>query len=93
MIWPEEGALAYPLWLTVQAHRRAIFEPLIDLFYGAELAGYLNDNLYPSLSPHARPHIPPGGVTWLGWDYVRSRCAAADQKAARAAFAEIVPCN
>jgi ABC-type Fe3+ transport system substrate-binding protein len=93
VVWPEDGALAYPLWLTVQARRRAELAPLIDLFYGAELAAYLDDNLYPSLSPRGRAQIPRGGFYWVGWDYLRSRHAAADQKAARAAFAEIVACD
>jgi ABC-type Fe3+ transport system substrate-binding protein len=93
VVWPEDGALAYPLWLTVQAHRQRELQPLVDLFYGADLAGYLNDNLYPALSPQSQPQIPASGVSWLGWDYLRSRHAAADHKAARAAFAEIVPCG
>ena len=91
-VWPEDGALAYPLWLTVQADRRRALQPLIDLFYGNELAAYLAENLYPPLAPCGRDAIPRGGLTWLGWDYLRSRHAASYLKAARAAFLEFVPC-
>ena len=93
VVWPQDGALAYPLWLTVQAARRRELAPLIDHFYGADLSAYFNRNLYPSLAPDAPLSLPQGGLAWLGWDYVRSRQAAADLKVARAVFAEIVPCG
>ena len=93
VVWPEDGALAYPLWLTVQARRRRELEPLVALFHGARLANYLGENLYPPLSPLGRRPALKGGLSWLGWDYVRSRHAGTDLKAALTAFREIVPCG
>ena len=49
VVWPEDGALAYPLWLTVKASHRKALDPLLRYFYGAELGRYLNANRYPAL--------------------------------------------
>lgn len=83
VVWPEDGALAYPLWLTAQARHRARLSPLIDHFHGAALGRYLNDNRYPALCPELPPTLPPGArLSWLGWDYIRHRSAAGDIKRA-----------
>ena len=82
VVWPENGALAYPLWLTVQAKHRERLAPLIDHFYGGELGRYLNGNRYPALGSGGAA-LPPGArLSWLGWDYVRHAATAADIKRA-----------
>ncbi len=40
VVWPEDGALAYPLWLTVKTSHRKALDPLMRYFYGAELGRY-----------------------------------------------------
>lgn len=101
VVWPENGALAYPLWLTVQAKHRERLAPLIDHFYGGELGRYLNGNRYPALGSGGAA-LPPGArLSWLGWDYVRHAATAADIKRACGVFvdaqdargpAEVCPC-
>lgn len=87
VVWPAEGALAYPLWTTLQAAHRRRIEVLADHLYGAQTARLLDRNRYPALAPHRAPALPEGArLLWPGWDYVRHRAAAADAKAVAAAF-------
>lgn len=88
VVWPREGGLAYPLWLTAQASHRDRLAPLLDYFFAATTAKWLDHNLYPSLAP-GRAALPQGArLSWLGWDYLRHRCAARDIKEASAIFRE-----
>lgn len=85
LIWPEDGALAYPLWLTAQQDQRRRLDPLLRYFHGADLASYLNHNRYPALCPGSEAGLPPqAGFKWLGWDFLRHPATAALVKAVRA---------
>ncbi|MBI5132673.1 MAG: ABC transporter substrate-binding protein [Rhodopseudomonas palustris] len=87
VVWPQEGALAYPLWLTVQQAHRERLGFLVDHFYGAELGRYLSDNRYPSLCAEVGQVMPPGArLNWLGWDYLRHRSTAEDVRFASRTF-------
>ncbi|HEY0283019.1 MAG TPA: ABC transporter substrate-binding protein, partial [Rhizomicrobium sp.] len=68
VVWPTDGALAYPLWLTVKAARRNRLGALIDYFYGEKLARYLDQNRYPALLPGREHGLPRAAqLKWLGW--------------------------
>jgi ABC-type Fe3+ transport system substrate-binding protein len=89
VIWPEDGAMAYPLWLTVKNAERTRLEFLTQHFYGAELARYLNHNRYPALCPDVLPSLPVGArLKWLGWNFLRHRGTAHLLKRVRAICAE-----
>ncbi|MDR3518133.1 MAG: ABC transporter substrate-binding protein [Azospirillaceae bacterium] len=87
VVWPEDGALAYPLWLTVKSDQHATVDPLIRYFYGAGLGQILDENHYPALNPDRPPALPPASrLKWLGWDYVRHRATAQAVKQACRTF-------
>jgi ABC-type Fe3+ transport system substrate-binding protein len=87
VVWPEDGALAYPLWLTVQAARRRRSEFMVRYFFGRRLADYLDANRYPSLAAGRPAAIPAGAaLKWPGWDFVRHRSCAETVKACTAIF-------
>ncbi len=87
IVWPEDGALAYPLWLTVKASHRKALDPLVRYFYGAELGGYLNANRYLALTTDCPSSLPEGAkLKWLGWDYIRHPSTAGMIKAAAQTF-------
>ena len=78
IVWPEDGALAYPLWLAVKTSHAGVVAPLVEYFYGCELAATLNANRYPALAPGADPKLPEGArFKWLGWGFVRRRSTGA----------------
>jgi len=89
VVWPDDGALAYPLWLTVQAAHRGRLDFMVRHFYGAELGEYLSHNRYPALCADLAPAIPAGRrLSWLGWDYVRHPGTADDIRLACRLFHE-----
>lgn len=89
VVWPEEGALAYPLWLTVKRAHALRLEALVRHFYGPELADYLDHNRYPALRAGEEPAVPHGArLTWLGWDAVRDPAIARTIQAVRHCFLE-----
>lgn len=90
VIWPEDGALAYPLWLTAKVARGVRLDALIRYFHGAELGRYLGQNRYPALCPDLAPALPEGArLKWLGWDFLRHRSTAQLIKAACRMFHEL----
>lgn len=87
VVWPEDGALAYPLWLTVKRARQRALAALLDHFYGTGLAQMLNANRYPALCPGESAALPAlAKLKWLGWDYIRHPDCAATLKAVRKLF-------
>lgn len=94
VIWPEDGALAYPLWLTVKHDQRRRLEPLVDHFHGAALAEYLNRNRYPALCPGLDAGLPEGAkLTWPGWEMIRHPATAELIKTIRRLAQEALPCG
>jgi ABC-type Fe3+ transport system substrate-binding protein len=90
VVWPEDGALAYPLWLTANGAKKNSVRPLIDYFYGRALADYLDANRYPALGL-GKAVIPDGaGLRWPGWDFIRHRDTADIVRAACRVFEDAV---
>jgi ABC-type Fe3+ transport system substrate-binding protein len=89
IVWPREGAIAFPLWITAQAAHRDRISSLADYFFAATTADWLDRNLYPSLAAGRAPRVPAGArLLFPGWDYLRHRSAAHDAKRASALFVQ-----
>lgn len=89
VVWPQDGALAFPLWTTVQAAHRRRVEVLVAHLFGPATADFLDRNRYPALAPGRPPGLPDGTrLLWPGWDYARHRAAAGDLKMVTALFRE-----
>jgi ABC-type Fe3+ transport system substrate-binding protein len=86
VVWPQDGALAYPLWLTVKAAERERMSVLIDYFYGEALARYLGKNRYPAAIGIGESVPSAARLQWLGWNYVRHPALASDVKRIRCLF-------
>lgn len=77
VVWPAEGAPAWPLWAVRKHSAAGRVAPLTGYVFGAELAGILTRNRYPALSPAAPPVLPPGArLWWPGWEAVRDPATA-----------------
>lgn len=87
IVWPEDGALAYPLWLTAKSSHRKSLNDLLTYFHGAQLGRYLNQNRYPALCSKVPSILPAGAkLNWLGWDFVRHPSTARLIQSANAIF-------
>lgn len=73
IIWPEDGALAFPIYFLAKKSKLDKLNVLIKYATGKGLGQCLVDNCYPSLSPEVNYRYPTNAkLKWLGWDYVRS---------------------
>jgi ABC-type Fe3+ transport system substrate-binding protein len=73
VIWPEDGALAYPVSLLVKAAKMNELKELVDYLTGAHVAQICTDALFPATHPEVEQNLPPDAkFKWLGWDYVKS---------------------
>ncbi len=87
VVWPREGALAFPLWMTGQTAHAKRLAPLADYYFSEKTARWLDHNLYPSLAPGGAKKLPPGArLCWPGWDFIRHPSAAEEIKRACALF-------
>lgn len=96
IVWPEDGALAFPLWLTMKRAESERLSALVDHFYGTDLAAYLNSNCYPAACRERASSLPgTGRLKWIGWDFVRHPAAGRLVRQARALAADLLeasPC-
>jgi ABC-type Fe3+ transport system substrate-binding protein len=69
IIWPEDGALASPLFVMVKQSAQKSLAPLLDFFLGPETAAIAGGALLPPTHPEATPGLPEGAaVRFIGWD-------------------------
>jgi ABC-type Fe3+ transport system substrate-binding protein len=86
VVWPSEGALAFPLWMTAQTAHRDRLAPVADYFFAPATARWLDHNRYPSLAPGASS-LPKGArLAWPGWDFLRHKSTAKEIKRIKALF-------
>ncbi|OPX42006.1 hypothetical protein CLHUN_41210 [Ruminiclostridium hungatei] len=73
IVWPLDGALAFPLYLLVKRDKIQKLAPLLEFLMGSKIGQYLSDNKYPPLNPQVEYCYPRGAsLKWVGWDYIRS---------------------
>lgn len=73
LIWPEDGALASPLYAWVKAGARGAVKAVAQGLVSAELGRPFALAGFPVLNPDVDNLLPAeASFTWLGWDYVRS---------------------
>lgn len=73
VIWPEDGALAYPISLLVKAAKLDELKAVVDYLTGPEVARICDDAHFPALHPQGGRNLPAGaGFKWPGWDYIRN---------------------
>jgi ABC-type Fe3+ transport system substrate-binding protein len=73
VVWPEEGAIASPMYAWVKAGARGTVAAVAQGLLSAELGRHFAQAGYPVLSPDVDNLLPAeASFTWLGWDYVRT---------------------
>ncbi|MBP1763370.1 MAG: hypothetical protein H6Q65_428 [Firmicutes bacterium] len=71
IVWPEDGALAMPLFYLVKADKAEKMKVLLDFLHSTEFGQLCADARFPSLHPEITNKLPEGAkLKWLGWDFV-----------------------
>lgn len=70
VVWPEDGALAMPLWSIARRNRTAPAQDLLTALEGPALAAVFDANRYPAATRRdGADGFPPGArLRWPGWD-------------------------
>jgi ABC-type Fe3+ transport system substrate-binding protein len=73
LVWPEEGALASPMYAWVKADAPAAVRMVGEALVSEKLGRACAQAGFPSLNPNVDNHLPSdASFAWLGWDYVRT---------------------
>lgn len=72
VIWPEDGAMAYPISLLVKAEKMSEMKQLVDYLTGADFARICDQAFFPAVYSE-ESHLPSTAkFKWTGWDYIKS---------------------
>jgi len=72
LVWPEEGALAYPILVLVKREKMKELQELTEFLTGPRVARICAAASFPAVHPEGDWAVPPGGrLKWLGWDFVK----------------------
>lgn len=73
VVWPEEGALTYPVSLLIKEEKKEEFNELVEYLTGPKVAQICASAYFPAVHNAAEVHLPPEAkFKWLGWDFIRS---------------------
>lgn len=71
LIWPEEGAVVQPIFLTVRRGALPRLKPAVDYILGEEWGRCLAENRVVSAAAGVENRLG-GGLAWAGWDFMLS---------------------
>jgi ABC-type Fe3+ transport system substrate-binding protein len=73
LVWPEEGALASPMYAWVKTDGSAAVKMVGQALVSEKLGRHCAQAGFPSLHPKVDNHLPSdASFCWLGWDYIRT---------------------
>lgn len=71
VVWPEEGAIASPVFLLAKASEQKRLKLLTDYLTGEHVSGLYESASFPALHPAVKSRLPEGAkLLWMGWDLV-----------------------
>ncbi len=70
VVWPEDGAIASPVFMLVKSTAMEKHIPLLDFLLSEETGKMLVSRYFPSIHPEVDNGILPDRVKWLGWDFL-----------------------
>ncbi len=70
VVWPEDGAIASPVFLLVKKDKKEEHKALLDFLFAKETAHMLKGRHFPVLHPDVTHDEFPQEVKWLGWDFL-----------------------
>ncbi|CUH94871.1 hypothetical protein P22_0937 [Propionispora sp. 2/2-37] len=74
IIWPEEGALAYPILVLVKKDQLETVRELAECLTGPRIARICAGASFPAIHPEASWAIPSEArLKWIGWNFVKQQ--------------------
>lgn len=70
VVWPEDGAIASPVFMLVKKDKAEKHKKLLDFIMGPEMATMLVGRHFPVLHPAVDHTTFPKPVKWLGWEFL-----------------------
>ncbi|WP_025689822.1 ABC transporter substrate-binding protein [Paenibacillus zanthoxyli] len=86
IIWPEEGAIASPVFLLAKKNATEGGRRLASFFTSEETAQLCEQAFFPSPHPSAASGLTQRKLLWMGWDLVWNSDIQAKTDAVNAAF-------
>lgn len=73
IIWPSDGAMAYPVSLLIKAAKLKDMQELVDYFLGPRLARICDHAFFPAAYGGDSGQLPAGvKLKWTGWDFIKN---------------------
>lgn len=69
LLWPEDGAIASPVFMMVRKSAMKKHESLLNFLLSKEVGEMLVGRYFPSIHPEVENTLPEA-VKWLGWDFL-----------------------
>lgn len=70
VVFPDEGAIASPVFMLVKKNAAAKHKFLLDYLTSPRIAKLMNQRDCPSLLPGSENAFPGKNALWLGWDFL-----------------------
>jgi ABC-type Fe3+ transport system substrate-binding protein len=69
IVWPQDGAIASPVFLLVKHDKIGKHRALLDFLMSEKTGTMLKGRFFPSVNPKVKNDFPEP-VKWLGWDFL-----------------------
>lgn len=70
IVWPEDGAIASPVFLLVKKNKIEQYKELLHFLFRKETGDMLKGRFFPSTHPNVVNDDFADSVKWLGWDFL-----------------------
>jgi len=70
VVWPEDGAIASPVFMLVKKEKAEKHQQLLDFLMGAATGQMLAKRHFPSMHPDIDHSTFPKPIKWLGWEFL-----------------------
>lgn len=88
LLWPEDGAIASPVFLMIRQTALAKHQALLDFLFSKQMGEMLVERSFPSIHPDVVNTLPEA-VKWLGWDFLNSHDVGQLKDEIRKVFLEV----
>ncbi len=72
IVWPEDGAIASPVFLLVKKKKKEQHKELLHFLFSKEVSELLKKRHFPAIHPDIDHKEFPKPVKWLGWDFLNN---------------------